>query len=763
MTTHTIDWTARPTALPPVEFHFGTPTSPAGGTVRADSVALTRDGRHWLATMGELHYARLDPSAWREALLRMRAGGIEVVSTYVFWIHHEEDRGTFDFTGSRDLRQFVEACHAVGMPLVVRLGPWCHGEVRNGGLPDWVVAACGKRARTLDPTFMGFTHALYEQIAAQLKDMLWKDGGPVVGVQVDNEFGGPAEYLLALKRMAVDLGIDVPIYTRTGWPSTSTPMPFGKLLPLFGAYADGFWARELTDLPGQYWRAFTFELVRTDAEVGADMLGKRHAADAADTPQYPYLTCEIGGGMEQSYHRRIRLDARDVLSVALCKLGSGGNLIGYYMYHGGTNPVGRHSTLMESQATAYWNDVPTRGYDFGAPLGQYGQVRPSYHELRRLHLFLADFGERLAAMPPAIPADRPRGRDDTGPLRWSVRSDGSAGFVFVNNYQRLTPMPGRPGVQLRVDLPGGPVTIPDQPIDLPADCYAVWPFGLEMGHVRLAYATAQLVCRLADGADTYFVFAQLPGIEPRFRFDGKPDRHDTVRPALSPFATFDDGAGHRVQVLLLSHEQSLQLWRFDVAGRPRLVLTAADLLLDEGTLHARGPAADAWVLPPVPGLPADGVFGRLSIRVDPAPAAPVTATPVRPAGPPRAIHTGSAHVAEAPTDADFAAAAAWRISGPAKPPGGLLRVQYVGDVARLSAGGQLLTDQFWNGLPFDLSLDTVTDDQWWAGLTLEVLPLQRNAPIYLPADAWSLLGGRPSAADLTGVEIVAAAERAVRL
>ncbi len=213
--------------------------------------------------------------------------------------------------------------------------------------------------------------------------------------------------------------------------------------------------------------------------------------------------------------------------------------------------------------------------------------------------------------------------------------------------------------------------------------------------------------------------------------------------------------------MLLKHEQSLQLWRFEMAGRPRLVVTAADLLGDGGRLRARGPAADAWVLPPTPGLVADGVFGRPSIAADPAAPALVTATVVRPAGPPRAIRTLSAHVAEVPTDADLAAAVAWRLLGPAKPPGGLLQVRYVGDVGRLSAGGQLLTDQFWNGLPFDSSLDAVTDDQWRVGLTLEILPLQRGAPIYLPADAWARLGDRPAAAELVGVEIVTTADRAV--
>ena len=79
------------------------------------------------------------------------------------------------------------------------------------------------------------------------------------------------------------------------------------------------------------------------------------------------------------------------------------------MYHGGVNPEGKLTTLMESQSTKYWNDMPVKNYDFQAPLGQYGQVREQYHLLRRLHLFLHEWGPALAEMPPSMPDERPHG------------------------------------------------------------------------------------------------------------------------------------------------------------------------------------------------------------------------------------------------------------------------------------------------------------------------------------------------------------------
>jgi len=128
------------------------------------------------------------------------------------------------------------------------------------------------------------------------------------------------------------------------------------------------------------------EILKPGLETTVQELpGKGGAQDPPDAGKYPYLTCEIGGGMMNSYHRRILVNPRDAESTTLIKLGSGSTLPGYYMYHGGVNPEGKLSTLMESQATGYWNDMPVKNYDFQGPLGQYGQIREQYHRLRRLH------------------------------------------------------------------------------------------------------------------------------------------------------------------------------------------------------------------------------------------------------------------------------------------------------------------------------------------------------------------------------------------
>ena len=142
--------------------------------------------------MGEFHYTRHPEGEWRDELLRIKAGGIDIVATYVFWIHHEEIAGQWDWSGRRDLRRFVQTAAEVGLLVAVRLGPWCHGEVRNGGLPDWLLAA-GCEVRSDDPRYLVHARALYAEIARQLHGLLWKEGGPVFAVQIENEYSGPAE------------------------------------------------------------------------------------------------------------------------------------------------------------------------------------------------------------------------------------------------------------------------------------------------------------------------------------------------------------------------------------------------------------------------------------------------------------------------------------------------------------------------------------------------------------------------------------------
>jgi hypothetical protein len=773
-------------AAPEGGFKLGNATNPSGATISADSQCLLRDGQPWTPVMGEFHYTRYPAAEWRDELLKMKASGIDIVATYVFWIHHEETEGDWNWEGNHDLRRFIETAKEVGLHVVVRCGSWCHGEVRNGGLPDWIVARGG--ARTDEPAYLASATKLYGQIAAQLRGLLWKDGGPVIGIQLENEYRGPAEHLLTLKKIARDAGLDTPLYTRTGWPELKTPMPFGEILPLYGVYAEGFWDRELTAMPGNYWAGFHFSTLRTDANIANEALGRRETRDAADIARYPYLTCEIGGGMMSAYHRRILVDPLDIDSTTLVKLGSGSTSPGYYMYHGGTNPVGRLTPLMEDQSTAmtYWNDMPVLNYDFQAPLGQYGQVRPQYHRLRRLHLFLQSFGAALARTAVALPDQRPAGRNDVATLRWSARSDGHRGFVFVNNHERGRALPPKAGVQFHLAPLG--LTFPAQPITVPTDAAFLWPFNLDLGSgVTLAYATAQPVTCLDDGTTRTYVFAETPGIPAEFAFEGKgiAGSYPQSQPAsdgrliirdLKPLAdtairlhTTND---REIQIVLLSDADSLALWRGPYRGRERLFIADATVTLAfDGAQLRIAATASADPLSDLLVFPSEGLvtterfnphlFETLAVILPTAKVTPVALEPLRPAGPPRVIGLGSrcpTPVAAAPRDADFEAAAVWRIKLPANldlAANPLLRLHYRGDVARVKIGGTFIMDDFYNGEPLEVGLARHADLLKAGGeLTVEILPLQRSAPIYLPPSAQLRETDGAAVAELTAAEIV---------
>ena len=118
----------------------------------------------------------------------MKAGGIDIVSSYIFWIHHEEEEGKYDFSGNRDLRGFLHAAKSAGLLASLRIGPWCHGEVRNGGLPDWVMHK-EYEVRSNDTAYLQDVKAYFSKLGETIRGLTWEDGGPVLGIQIENEYG----------------------------------------------------------------------------------------------------------------------------------------------------------------------------------------------------------------------------------------------------------------------------------------------------------------------------------------------------------------------------------------------------------------------------------------------------------------------------------------------------------------------------------------------------------------------------------------------
>ncbi|MBQ9649248.1 MAG: beta-galactosidase [Prevotella sp.] len=477
-------------------------------SVTWDRHSLIIDGRRVCPVMGEVHYSRIPADEWSGEVRKMKEGGVTVIACYVFWNHIEETEDVFDWSGQRNLRQFLEVCKTEGLPVVLRVGPFCHGEVRCGGIPDWLFTK-GCKMRSEDPVFLKHTERLYRQIFTQVQGLQWKDGGPVMAMQFDNEYRGHGSYLMALKKMANEIGFDLPFYTRTGWPELASPVPFGEMIPLYGDYADGFWERSIEETAGNYYKAFNFKAFRSSTAIATEQIDySKETGDRKQENQYPYFTCELGGGMMTAYHRRPYLYPEDAYSMAIVKLGSGSNLLGYYMYHGGTNPDGK-TWLNEMQRTlaTNYNDLPVKTYDFQAPLGEFGQINPHYYMLRKLHLFMQDWGDVLAPMEATFPCQQDIPKGDDSFLRWSIRQKDGNGFIFVNNYERLQNLTAKKNVQLEacgVKLPT---------LTIPAGAMCVFPVNID----GIRYATAQLIAK----RDGKIYMEQVKDIPTTLCVDGK--------------------------------------------------------------------------------------------------------------------------------------------------------------------------------------------------------------------------------------------------
>jgi hypothetical protein len=785
-----IDATAPTIAPQPIIATMGASRNPQGHVIGVNTQYLTLDGRPWLLVMGEFHYSRYAEAEWEEEILKMKAAGIQIVSTYVIWNHHEQVEGQFDWTDNRDLREFVKLCDKHGMYVYPRIGPWSHAEVRHGGFPDWVLK--NGPTRENNPIYLKEVQSFYSEIAKQLKGELWKDGGPVIGIQVENEYreakpgsGKGSDHIRTLKQMAVSDGLDVPLYTVTGWDGAAIPLD--AVLPVYGGYPDAPWDGSNKKLVGNEMYAFRFKN-RVAGSMGA--IGGPGQNAASSYKGTPFLTAEVGDGGEDTYFRRPAFTTDDVAAIAPVMLGSGANLLGYYMFHGGINPEGHGITLEESQRSGDATDVPEKSYDFQAPIGEFGQVRESLLRLKLIHYFLNDFGVDLAPMTTRTPSQVPAGPMDTSTVRVAARTNGDHGFLFVNNYVRGLQMPGRKNFQVELKLPHGIVNVPEAPIDLPAGTYGIWPVNLPLSEagsetpILLRYSTAQLFKRVKTGGQTYYFFFALPGVNAEFVLN----EGAKVRAVTAGVETSHSAAGLRlrasgqadvtldggVHLVLLPESQAEHVWRGD---------DPSTLIETEASAFSSGAK---WFLRSEDHQFQVGIFGA----AQPSGGQPLTHTgrsglfeQYRATVPELELHASVAKVQDAkprtpwilgptlawrpkpipekPAVSEFANAAVWKIDVPPVPTSAQvsdvwLGIDYQGDEARLSNAKSLLDDDFWNGLPWKISLKQ-TLPHWrksQSDLELRVLPLPKSYPFYIEEGTKEHFDQSGLALDLATVRLV---------
>jgi len=437
--------------------------------------------------------------------------GCNAIQSYVIWLHHEEIEGKFNFRDNNNLRKFLREIKDAGMLMCLRIGPWVHGEVRNGGFPDWMYEK-GFKPRTNDPGYMAVLERYLKELYKQCEGYFYKDGGPIFSIQVENEYqrhawGGNQTredgdaHVNAVIKMLEDIGYDAPIYLATAWGDAAT----GDALPCWGGYCEAPWECHTRPLPPS--ANYLINHNPNASPIGEYEDKPLATQDFTVSRQdNPFLTIELGGGVQMTKIRRPISGAEDNGAISMCRLAQGVANFGYYVFHGGMNPIGALSNMQEyhddemgrQRGWGFACDLNEINYDFQAPVSQYGKIKETGYELKLWMMMGREFEDILLPSDTIIPADGAVKADDFDSLRYCIRKNGNSGMVFFNNFVRLHDLPDKTIENFTVNTGNEEIVFPK--IELKNKDYFAYPFNLKVGDMTIKYATATPLCTL-NGKD----------------------------------------------------------------------------------------------------------------------------------------------------------------------------------------------------------------------------------------------------------------------
>ncbi|MGI8770552.1 MAG: beta-galactosidase [Acidobacteriaceae bacterium] len=332
-----------------------------------DHTNFLLDGAPFQIVSGEMHYARIPRAYWRDRLRKAKAMGLNTISTYVFWNVHETKPGVFDFSGDKDVAGFVRMAQEEGLYVILRPGPYSCAEWDLGGYPAWLLADPHMLLRSTQPQFMQAATRWMMRLGQELAPLQIQSGGPIIAVQVENEygsFGQDKQYLEAIRELLVKSGFDrVLLYTADG----PQQLPKGTLPGVQAVVNFG---------PGEAQKAFT--------------------SLARFRPNEPLMSGEYWDGWFDHWaHKHETTDARQQARELDWML-SKGYSVNLYMVHGGTS--------FGFMSGANWDGgyLPdTTSYDYDAPLDEAGVPTAKYFVFRDVIL------KRTHANPRALPFATP--------------------------------------------------------------------------------------------------------------------------------------------------------------------------------------------------------------------------------------------------------------------------------------------------------------------------------------------------------------------
>ncbi len=496
--------TAKPKEVKSGNFNYSNIESPYG----VNTQYFTKSGKPFTVIAGEMHFSRLPRERWRETLLKMRECGLNTVSTYVFWNYHEEIKGQFDLKGNKDIAAFLAVCKDINMPCILRIGPWCHGEVIRGGFPKRINKMPRKRSN--DPKYLAEVREFWQGLYQEVKPYL--DGETVIGIQLENEYTGSTEHICTLRKIAEEIGFKTPFFTMTAWPSGK---PDNDFLPMMGGYPDAPWTHGKTALKPN--NRFAITPAKTEGEIGGDLFkSNREQKGAFD--DVPYAFCETGPGNQVTQHRRPFISEKDGYGVGFAKFASGANWLGYYMFCGGANP--NYRLMQENRLTGYPNNYPIIDYDFQAPISRYGVCRPHGDRLRLMHLFIREFDREICTKQAYFPKWKSNNPNDTSFLKCSVRANEEAsGYFFASTYEKGLQYNDFKDVHVEFKIKDKTVSLPS--LDIKAGTMLLYPFNIRLGSVDFDYILAQPIAKTKADGKTVCYFAECEGISPKCAVNGK--------------------------------------------------------------------------------------------------------------------------------------------------------------------------------------------------------------------------------------------------
>lgn len=342
--------------------------TPTGGrTFEAGKGTFLLDGKPFVVKAAELHYPRIPQPYWDQRIKLCKALGMNTICLYVFWNAHEPQPGVYDFTGQKDLAAFCRLCQDNGMYVILRPGPYVCAEWEMGGLPWWLLKKKDIRLREDDPYFIERVALFEKAVAAQVKDLTIQNGGPILMIQVENEYGSYGESKKYVSQIR-----DI------------VRQEYGKDITLFQCdWASNF---ELNGLPDLVWTM--------NFGTGAN-IDQQFARLKELRPDSPLMCSEFWSGWFDKWGANHETRPAEDMIAGIDEMLSKGISFSLYMTHGGTN----WGHWAGANSPGFAPDVTS--YDYDAPISESGQTTPKYFALRKT---LAKYmnGEKQARIPKLI-------------------------------------------------------------------------------------------------------------------------------------------------------------------------------------------------------------------------------------------------------------------------------------------------------------------------------------------------------------------------